>query len=335
MKSHFSALCLLVTFFGCGSSTLEEAFDDLAYGKDDAFSKKVVPVGRLLPGQTSEVVKYTASPRYREFQIEGRAGDLLDVWILSSDGNAIAWVTDSKYAILGKNNDANRSTRDAHIVLTLTKTDSYHVIFREVNFRDASFVVTLASTEPSHCAGFRTCEDQEADCGSIDDGCGGILTCGSCEAGDTCGGAGVANRCGRRNEEPVGQPTSIFADGTCYLPYPLASNGGNFSSSFSGNNQGDKGSCGGEGVGRVHHFVPKRSGKATVRLKASFWPAALYVRKSGCRGTELMCEQQWGQWPTLTTSIDAIAGVDYYIWVKHGSYQGPLYLDYTLSIDAP
>ena len=33
-------------------------------------------------------------------------------------------------------------------------------------------------------------------CGSIADGCGGTLTCGTCAAPQTCGGGGVANVCG-------------------------------------------------------------------------------------------------------------------------------------------
>src|SRR5262249_48331805 len=33
-------------------------------------------------------------------------------------------------------------------------------------------------------------------CGSIADGCGGTLNCGSCTAPQTCGGGGVANVCG-------------------------------------------------------------------------------------------------------------------------------------------
>jgi hypothetical protein len=33
-------------------------------------------------------------------------------------------------------------------------------------------------------------------CGTIDDGCGGTLNCGTCNAPETCGGGGTANQCG-------------------------------------------------------------------------------------------------------------------------------------------
>ena len=44
--------------------------------------------------------------------------------------------------------------------------------------------------EPSNC------EDLGIECGPAGDGCGGLLECGSCEAPDTCGGAGVPGQCG-------------------------------------------------------------------------------------------------------------------------------------------
>lgn len=41
-----------------------------------------------------------------------------------------------------------------------------------------------------------TCDALGADCGSMPDGCGGLLNCGTCTAPDTCGGGGTANVCG-------------------------------------------------------------------------------------------------------------------------------------------
>ncbi len=41
-----------------------------------------------------------------------------------------------------------------------------------------------------------TCEAQSAECGAAPDGCGGLLSCGECVPPATCGGGGVANRCG-------------------------------------------------------------------------------------------------------------------------------------------
>ena len=41
-----------------------------------------------------------------------------------------------------------------------------------------------------------TCADAGASCGTLSDGCGGTLSCGSCGATQTCGGGGRANVCG-------------------------------------------------------------------------------------------------------------------------------------------
>jgi hypothetical protein len=41
-----------------------------------------------------------------------------------------------------------------------------------------------------------TCANLGKNCGSVSDGCGGTLTCGSCSSPLTCGGGGVANVCG-------------------------------------------------------------------------------------------------------------------------------------------
>ena len=43
-----------------------------------------------------------------------------------------------------------------------------------------------------------TCEAEGANCGEIEDGCGGTLDCGFCSGGLSCGGGGVENVCGGR-----------------------------------------------------------------------------------------------------------------------------------------
>jgi endoglucanase len=54
-----------------------------------------------------------------------------------------------------------------------------------------------------------TCAAGGKTCGSISDGCGGTLQCGSCAAPQTCGGAGVANVCGAPSTTPPTTTASI------------------------------------------------------------------------------------------------------------------------------
>jgi len=57
-----------------------------------------------------------------------------------------------------------------------------------------------------------TCAAEGAECGSIEDGCGGSLDCGSCTAPETCGGGGTANVCGTGSCVPL---TCEEAGATC------------------------------------------------------------------------------------------------------------------------
>src|SRR5262245_10658362 len=46
-----------------------------------------------------------------------------------------------------------------------------------------------ACVDPLACQPL-TCASARATCGSVLDGCGGVLTCGTCGNGETCGGGG-------------------------------------------------------------------------------------------------------------------------------------------------
>ena len=43
-----------------------------------------------------------------------------------------------------------------------------------------------------------TCAAHGWDCGTVPDGCGGTLSCGTCSGGLICGGGGIAHQCGER-----------------------------------------------------------------------------------------------------------------------------------------
>jgi hypothetical protein len=57
----------------------------------------------------------------------------------------------------------------------------------------------VANKCPGTCAVTKTLADCQAagkNCDSIPDGCGGLFSCGTCTAPDTCGGGGIAFQCG-------------------------------------------------------------------------------------------------------------------------------------------
>ena len=62
-------------------------------------------------------------------------------------------------------------------------------------FGGVSRAATLTVTPSTAACTPTTCAAQGKNCGTILDGCGGSLVCGSCTAPQTCGGGGVANVC--------------------------------------------------------------------------------------------------------------------------------------------
>src|SRR5262249_60553824 len=70
---------------------------------------------------------------------------------------------------------------------------------------------------PSACIP-TTCAAQVKTCGTIPNGCGGTLTCGSCTAPQTCGGSGVTNICGVGTPPPAAsaQCTATNVSGNPY-----------------------------------------------------------------------------------------------------------------------
>ena len=81
------------------------------------------------------------------------------------------------------------------------------------SFGIAAALLFGATFTPAECVP-TTCAAEAKNCGTIDDGCGGRLVCGSCAAPLSCGGGGVDNVCGRMGADCV--PTTCAAEGrTC------------------------------------------------------------------------------------------------------------------------
>ena len=79
-------------------------------------------------------------------------------------------------------NTQQRSTATYQIVETAYQSD-----YQDFDFQGQVGVVAMRCVPT-------TCAAQGKNCGSIPDGCGGTLSCGSCSGSQTCGGGGVARR---------------------------------------------------------------------------------------------------------------------------------------------
>ena len=129
-------------------SDMTEDFSDLAVmnQKADYFSSKLKLLGTLEDGDTARV-KYTKTPRFRGYDFVAEPGDELDVWVRSSRGDALAWVVDGNFKVVAKNDDADETTYDAHLTVTLPESGTddgrYYVIFRDYNVESRYFDIEL------------------------------------------------------------------------------------------------------------------------------------------------------------------------------------------------
>jgi hypothetical protein len=100
--------------------------------------------GDISYGQT-QTVAYTEVPSFRAFRLAGNQGDAIDLWARSTTGgDARAWLVRADGATLARNDDADATTSDAHIVTTLPRTETYFVVLRDANYEDNTFTVSLA-----------------------------------------------------------------------------------------------------------------------------------------------------------------------------------------------
>jgi hypothetical protein len=129
----------LILLAACGKPPTSDDF--ASDGKSDSFRAHVTILGTLAPGD-SQTVHYTSPPKYRGFTIHATAGQLVDVWVRSSNGDAMVWLL-SGGQIVAQNDDADGT--DAHIAVAVA-AGSYTVAFRDYYQHAADFTVSLAGS---------------------------------------------------------------------------------------------------------------------------------------------------------------------------------------------
>lgn len=123
----------------------------------------------------------------------------------------------SKWAVLGEVAATQLAFTDGTVVAGTTYTYGVRALDDDGDSSDGSNVVVAIvpkTSQPPVCVP-TTCAALGANCGALPDGCGGTLTCGTCTAPQSCGGAGVANVCGA-------QPPMPGVSGTFERPFPKA-----------------------------------------------------------------------------------------------------------------
>jgi hypothetical protein len=158
-SSRLSSLSVLaaLSFLAAGGAGLagcaadDGSSDDGAPVADvasDLSASRIQQLGTIASGAT-KTVAYTSSPLYRAFTFTAKKGDAVDVWIRSSNGDAVAYVLRASYLSVAQNDDASATTTDAHIATTIHADGTYFVAFKEAKGKSADFTVAFASTPES------------------------------------------------------------------------------------------------------------------------------------------------------------------------------------------
>ncbi|HTJ42765.1 MAG TPA: hypothetical protein VL463_11765 [Kofleriaceae bacterium] len=146
-------IVLAMLLAGCAEKAIpDEDFSDLGSldVKSDSFSKRMRFLGTLDPGQTRRVY-YTSTPKFRGYTITG-AGPV-DLWVRSTKNDAVAWLLDSKFKIVAKNDDADDTTYDAHITATLAANKTYYLAMRDYDSASGWFSVSRGGDDDLACDG--------------------------------------------------------------------------------------------------------------------------------------------------------------------------------------
>lgn len=141
--SGIGAVALALVIGGCAASDLPEKEDIEAYSSELRLATPRY-LGEIESGETKTNF-YSNPPRYRAFGFTAKAGDTITATVKSPDGDAMGWITTSKFDVLATNDDSD-GTLDSKVVYEVpagTPSRSYRIVFRDFSLVDATFTVSL------------------------------------------------------------------------------------------------------------------------------------------------------------------------------------------------
>jgi len=155
-------------------ATAEEKAETTDETSQDLSTADTKIVGSLAYGQTSVSTSYTRTPRYRAYKFSGQAGDDVDVWVRSTNGDPVTWILDNDWKTIAKNDDAAPGNTNSHVKVKLPANASatHYIVVRDYWQSPMSFKVELKGGPADLAAGCNV----DADCAKV------AKTC--CELGE-------------------------------------------------------------------------------------------------------------------------------------------------------
>lgn len=161
LTTTLSIASLLLLGVACSAAPAdkEEPTDETTA---DLSVKSLSIAGSLDYGQTSAATSYKGGSKYVAYKFGGQAGDKVDIWVKSANGDTVAWLLDNNGTTLAKNDDAAEgNTLDSHIVFTLPASASitHYIAVRDYWRSAMSFKVTVNGAPADLAAGCNTDND--------------------------------------------------------------------------------------------------------------------------------------------------------------------------------
>ncbi len=146
-RTRFAVLVSIALLAGACAETVadkpETATEDLRALRPaeivGAATENAGPTKVPFPGGTSTL---------RAMSFQARAGTKYDIWVRADFADAVAYVLDNTFATLAQNDDANATTRDAHVSFTASRDGLHYIAFREYAGRRATMSVELGAVAP-------------------------------------------------------------------------------------------------------------------------------------------------------------------------------------------
>lgn len=156
------------TLLACSSAPSDSEKSDTSNEADAIkFQNNWTLVGSVDYGQTTGTFNYTSKPKYRAYKFAGNTGDQIDVKVHStSGGDAVAWVLDNDFKTIGHNDDADSTTLDSEIKVTLPANASatHYIVVRDYNYASERFNIHLDGTPATPV--WASC-DVDSDCKAV------------------------------------------------------------------------------------------------------------------------------------------------------------------------
>lgn len=123
-----------------------------------------------------------------------------------------------------------------------------------------------------------SCQTLGKNCGTVEDGCGGTLDCGTCGEGQQCGMAGLANVC------TTGPAACALNDLGSQLPVRVTG-------PLPGDLSHHPTPCGDEGTDTSFSWTAPEAGTYVFDTSGSAYAVRLFIREGGCEGPVLFCDR--------------------------------------------